>query len=261
VEVEFGIYRSPEEWHHEATCVPHPFDNRSFLREWQLAALKAILESQRHDTASHCIQFINKYTKRRDELLEAESLLHGRMEPRIREIMRRKNILLFLEVLAYAGISDSLIGKQLQEGFPISGELGSSHLFDQEKRDASITKEYLMRDTGWRAKATYANARPHQDESPIITAEIYSDTLIGKDKGWARGPITVEDLDATFPRGGVHGLLAASIRALPTTKLASRFPMFASSTTSPSTAQTKTLPRMCAWTWAESTSWLALQWP
>jgi hypothetical protein len=160
VEVEFGIYRSPEEWHHEATCVPHPFDNRSFLREWQLAALKAILESQRHDTASHCIQFINKYTKRRDELLEAESLLHGRMEPRIREIMRRKNILLFLEVLAYAGISDSLIGKQLQEGFPISGELGSSHLFDQEKRDASITKEYLMRDAGWWAKAAYANARP-----------------------------------------------------------------------------------------------------
>ncbi len=34
-----------------------------------------------------------------------------------------------------------------------------------------------MRDAGWWAKAACANARPHQDESPIIAAEIYSDTL------------------------------------------------------------------------------------
>ncbi len=134
VEVEFGNYRSHEEWHREATCAPHLSDNRSFLLEWQLAALKAILGSPRHDTASHRIQVINKYTKCRDELLEAESLLHGRREPLIREIMRRKNILLSLEVLADAGMSDSLIGKQLKNAFISQGNL-SPITWSTRKRD------------------------------------------------------------------------------------------------------------------------------
>ncbi len=72
----FGIYRSPLEWHQEASRLPHPAENKSFLKQWQQHGLLETLSHSRSEIAAHRVRTIKRIEARRIELAEQEEALH-----------------------------------------------------------------------------------------------------------------------------------------------------------------------------------------
>ena len=108
------------------------------------------------------------------------------MHPQVESVVRGKNILLFKEMLAWAGYRDDEAHKMLVAGFPIVGDVPDSLEFAPKLRAARISVgELLAQSRSAQAAARLATTRSGDDE---LDEEVYAATVEEIEAGLLRGP-------------------------------------------------------------------------
>ena len=201
----FGIYRTPVEWHAAAAKVQHPSESLHFMKSWQSVALVNVLTHSREQISKHRIQVIKRLVARKEELRLQEEELHSSMTKHMQTVMKGKQVLLFLELAAEAGIVDpnNELKDALVQGFKLSGTAHSSKLFDQLFRPATVDKAKLLSEHSWRYGLAWAGCKPSGDDE--VDEALYAGTLEEEKKGWSEGPYSKEELSAMFPGGCIPG--------------------------------------------------------
>ena len=136
-----------------------------------------------------------------------EAALHRAMVPHVRTIMRGKKVLALDELLCEMGIRALDIKEGLINGFPITGAMPNSGMFDQ-RPDAEATlcaKEELLTSSVWQVKRAITRSIPSDAKTD---AHLKAETVDEVAKSWAAGPFTKEELDAMFRVGWLAGCTA-----------------------------------------------------
>lgn len=202
-EAEFGIYRSPKQWHEAASKTVHPFDEIKSLKPWQAQVLTEIMELGPAGLVKRRAENLRKWTKRKNELAVQEEALHKSMHPQIAQVMKGKSILLFCEMMKDLGFDYAETKELLTKGFPLTGTITPSKLFYETHVEAKLSKAELLSESNWRQMMAVAACGKSDDD--FIDRKVYDITLEEEQNGWARGPFTAEQMNARHPGGWVPG--------------------------------------------------------
>ena len=202
--VKFGVYRTPEEFMEQAKMLTHPFDQNYALDADSLKACFDILTKGKLEVMRHRLSQLKKYTDLAASLKADEAVVKSSMEPNVRKVVDKKQILLFKAMLEDAGYEDQDLIKDLMEGFPLTGTLNYCPEFPPMLRPASIDQQELLSTAKWARHSLEgkAKSRPRAttDEESLIAKAIADITAEEVDpaKGWAIGPYSAQQLDDKY---------------------------------------------------------------
>ena len=121
--MEIGCPWTTEEFVELALRLKHPFDSRAKVPPAVAKAMTNILRLGPTEIAARRKATIDKWTRRRDELVDLEKILKDKLHPDVKKIVANKNILLFREMLMSIGYDDLAVVDMLTMGVKVVGEL------------------------------------------------------------------------------------------------------------------------------------------
>ena len=184
---------------------PFPMDAAPCARNWHCRSLVQLLSSPPAVVVKRRARNLQYVVEKIARFAMDEVALRRAMVPHVRTIMRGKKVSALDELLCEMGIRAPDIREGLINGFPITGTMPNSGLFDR-KPDAEVpmcTKVELLKSSAWQVKRAIARSIPSDAETD---SHLKAETADEVAKSWAAGPFTKGELDATF---GVSGWLAA----------------------------------------------------
>ena len=175
--LKFGVYRTPLEWHNQSLNIPFPMDIAPCARLWHCRSLiklftksPSAVTRMRSNNLRYVIEKVTRLAKVEVELRDAISCEdhHGWQE-----------ILAFEELFYEVGIRAPDIKEGLLRGFPITGAIPNSGLFDDKVTDEEpeMTKCESLRSAGWRVKRAMARAIQSDDATD---AKLREETNLGR---------------------------------------------------------------------------------
>ena len=202
--VLFGCFRSPERWHHEASCLIFPPDSVGFLRPLHAKAIWKMFGMSPAQLSSFRRDMVEKLVMMRRKLNRAEMDLHDKMPNHVRRVMKGKSILLLEELAQQVGVGEPWIFEGLKSGFMLSGSIPATSLFPLHESLATKSRLDLLSESCWRVPSIVQKTRSCGDVE--LDRRLVDKTLEEKLAGYLDGPYNKKQLDSRF---GVHGWVAA----------------------------------------------------
>ena len=142
--------------------------------------------------AADRLRRLNHYRRRAQQLQAQEEKLHQALHPDISQTLQGKKLLVFKEMLRDAGFSDEKFIEDIVAGMPLVGELRPTGEIPPIDKPASITIKELWKTAKWARHALSGSIRSSGDED--LDSVVYQGSVVERDKGWARGPFTAQQL-------------------------------------------------------------------
>ena len=133
-----------------------------------------------------------KWLLRSQELREKEYEKHNAMEKHCKEVLVKKNLTVFDEMVKSCGYGDVNIAKDIENGFDLMGHLPSSGVFQKSSSFATLMPEHVRGVSGQTRAAIWNSTRSCVDRE--IAEAVYATTIEEVNKGWLRGPYGLDDL-------------------------------------------------------------------
>ena len=194
---EFGVYRPPDVFAREALKAKHPFDEPFLKDDANLAAIKSILQLGPEEVARRRAKVLDHYRRRMNELAGEEAVLKASMDPDVRRVMEGKNLLLFKEVMADAGVMDPNLFSDMLHGFRLTGELKASGQFPAALKPATIDLDHLKKTSRW-AKFLIESSCKKASSDMEVAAEVWKETAEQVQRGWLKGPWSWTEVEERF---------------------------------------------------------------
>ena len=86
----------------------------------------------------------------------------------------------------------SKLAAELEAGMPTTGDLPDSGVFPKKRTEPTLTMKDLLRTAKWAQKALVAGTQASRD--PELDHEVWLGTMKEVDKGWLKGPYSMEEL-------------------------------------------------------------------
>lgn len=147
--------------------------------------------------ASLRVRWFSKWTKRAKELAAEEETLKSQLPDHVQTILRPKRLLLWKEILAELDYPDMSVFEELLNGTKLVGEVPACGVFEKKFKSADITVDQLASTSMADRRKNFHSCRSSRDNE--VDATVYEKTLEEVSKGWAKGPISYDEL----PTGAV----------------------------------------------------------
>ena len=185
----FGVYRSMESFVEVSRQLWHPYDELMNLPDDLIRCLFLNLTLGLVELTKHRIKTLDSWTQKARALQMRERDLHKKLNPKVARILKGKRLLVLEELAKDIGWPDERIHQELREGFKLTGHSPPSHIFKQEFRPASMSKEKLMQDSKF-IRPLILGKLNHQVVEDEDERELYDITLReANEKGWLEGPL------------------------------------------------------------------------
>ena len=199
----FGCYRSPIEWHLEASPRPFPMDCVRSLKTWQAKAAHDLLVDAPDKIVSKRARLLEDLCRRKKELKSEDDRLKSLMPLHVRKIMQDKSIALFLDLVKKRGDDVAFLEHGLVNGFRLTGEIPNTGFFQLREGLKELQPRRprceVMQEAVWRIPLAMASAsRPSRDDLDEAVLLGCKDEVA---KDWLRGPFSKDQLDDLYGQG------------------------------------------------------------
>ena len=126
------------------------------------------------------------------QLKEEEEAYKKKLPSHCSDVLKRKKLLVFEEMIKSCGYADVGIAKDVSFGFDLMGTLPSSHVFEEKTTFGTLLPEHVKMVSGSTRKAIFNSSRRVNDKE--VATEICRITDEEVSKGWLKGPLKFEDL-------------------------------------------------------------------
>ena len=187
-----GIPRLPEEFVKAAMAAEHPCKNEFALPQAIQHAIDANARCESADLAKNHALFFRKWAARAKELEPAEASLKATMPSHIASILAPKKLLLWREIMVDLEYPDVSVFDEVVQGFSLTGNTPVTSIFPPTFKPAKRSYADLESWAPELRSQVLAKCKPQGEEDEVV----HTKTLDERKKGWARGPIRMEDLPA-----------------------------------------------------------------
>ena len=188
----WGVPWSPSQFVAEAAKLGHP---KSFLNSLPIALVEVVQNNillDHSEIARKRNDWFKKWLKRAEALQHSDDAIKEPLQKESRQVIEKKRISLFKEILESSNYSDMGVVNILSEGAPLSGLVEDSGIFPKVFRPASLSVDAL------KAKATdirssilsKVKASGDRDCDDFV----WSETCKEVEKGWLTGPVSLDEL-------------------------------------------------------------------
>ena len=191
-ETAWGIPRSPEEFVKAALAAGHPCKNEFALPQALQHAIDVNAKSESSDLAKNRALFFRKWAARSKELEPAEAQLKATMPSHIASILAPKKLLLWREILVDLGYPDLSVFDEVVQGFSLTGNTPVTSIFPPTFKPAKRSCSDVASWAPELRSHVISKCKPQGEEDEVV----HTKTLDERSKGWARGPIPLEELPA-----------------------------------------------------------------
>ena len=192
VEMAWGIPRLPEEFVKAAMAAGHPCKNEFALPQAIQHAIDANARRESADLAKNRALFFRKWAARAKELEPDEAKLKANMPSHIASILAPKKLLLWREIMVDLEYPDVSVFDEVVQGFSLTGNTPVTSIFPPTFKPAKRSYADLESWASELRAQVLAKCKPQGEEDEVV----HTKTLDERKKGWARGPIRMEDLPA-----------------------------------------------------------------
>ena len=196
VEVQVGIFRSPEEFVKECLTLQHPFDGSESLEDDLKHNIFHLLTLGPERILQIRSEMFAHYENVKAELHSEESRLHQAMDPEREKLIANKCVLLFERMARDAGVDDDGLAALLYHGISLVGQGGPTGQFPEESVPPAMTADQLMRSAKWSRHMVLGKKSAVQ--ASHIREAVWKGTMEDVDRGWLTGPVTHEELVGKF---------------------------------------------------------------
>ena len=182
-----GQFHSIDQFLHKAKQLQHPLDTINPVPDSVQEAIFNILTKGPAVIAEDRVAAIKHAMDLDKKLNDQEKLLHARMPPYMRKVMKGKKILLFKELLVETGYDDIKVCDFLEHGVQLFGHHTLPPYASTKIVPAVSTVDQLQREAVWRRKALRTDAT---DETADL---LDSQSLDEVNRGFLSGPFETED--------------------------------------------------------------------
>ena len=139
-----GVPRDPMDFLQEAVKVGHPRSMAIHLPENVVKVLETCCNGTLFELAKHRVQYLWHWSNRAKELVGKEQELKDGMQVYLKELMAKKRLTLFGEMLAACDYPDRNLIEDLKNGFPLTGWLESSNVFPKNIKRPQYSLQTLV---------------------------------------------------------------------------------------------------------------------
>ena len=188
-QLEIGVWRTPEEFMHEASKLQHPFDDDSSVDDSTKLNIYQLFTEGVGARARKAEVILGYYEKRARELQEDEDFLHEQLDEVRKKIVEGKRFLLFHEMCQDAGLQGEELHHLQLQGVQLTGVDQPTELFKPVESRPAITKMQLMKSSKWSRKVVLRSTTKSVQDAEVRQAvwEVTQDELA---KGWLQGPFS-----------------------------------------------------------------------
>ena len=190
VETAWGIPRVPEEFVKAALVAGHPCKNEFALPQALQHAIKVNAGSDSAELAKSRALFFRKWVARSKELEPEEAQLKATMPKHVASILAPKKLLLWREMLVDLGYPDLSVFDEVVQGFSLSGNTPVTSIFPPTFKPARRSCGDVESWAPELRSHVISRCRPQGEEDEVV----HTKTLEERRKGWARGPVPLEEL-------------------------------------------------------------------
>lgn len=193
IEQAWGVAFTPMEFVQEAVQSGHPLSLQGILPEGLQSAIdKNLDEGAQYRIVSKRAATLRNWLSLADELKMEEEQLKDGMPIHLSNILRPKRILLWEHILMSLKYLDMGVVDEVKRGAALTGEVLPSGIFEKKFKASDMTVEQLRNDCVDQKRALFYSTRSSGDDH--VDEEVYSKTLEECEKGWASGPIQLDDV-------------------------------------------------------------------
>ena len=198
---EVGVFRTPEVFLDEARVAPFPMDILGGLPDRLLHVLFEQLVSGPEASVRRQVNALRRVVELGKSLEAEERDLHASLPAFLEGVYNKKRLLLFERLLADVGHGDRQLVPDMVRGFELTGCPNPSGLFPPKVVPGELSAACLRRIAGVNNEAVLASVGPSLD--PAADDELWEATCKDISNGWLMCPVSVADLNETFPDGWV----------------------------------------------------------
>ena len=207
-EVTIGIPWEPDEFIQGAAGMGHPKHLLKSIPGEMETVIHTISSMSALDMGRTRTEVARKWLVRPNELREEERHKHDMMETHSREVMAKKNLIVFGEMVESSGYGDINIAKDIERGFDLMGHLPRSGVFQNSSSFASLMPEHVRKVSGQTRAAIWNSTRSCIDKD--VAEAVYEATLDEVKRGWLDGPYELSDLPEGASLARRFGIMQSS---------------------------------------------------
>eukprot|EP00971_Amphidinium_carterae_P325688 6456083-Amphidinium_carterae.2 len=202
--MEYGVFRTPQEFHTEACLKPFPMEHAGLAKPWQVTALRTMLRRSPYEVSILRSRALTWMTRMAKYFEGEEAVIHNEMPDHVRRIMAGKRVRMFEELLVLCGYESKYLSKGLRRGFDLTGIVARSPMFPG-RMDVTVpvNREELLKSAETAVQRAIDAMRPLDPESE---QDLMSVTAKEVENGWLKGPMTKSEVDELH---GVGNWIAA----------------------------------------------------
>ncbi len=192
MEVNVGVYPSPEEFLAAASKLQHPFNGPPDLPTFVTAAVESCCSLPILRIKLNFEKKMLHWTRRERELRDAEDRLHARSDTHVRRVVRAKRCLLLEEILRGIGYPDVAVCRNIARGSSQVGRLEKSGVFPPKIEDEPLEVATLL-STARRAQEEIARTMGPSGNVEEDWA-VLEETEREEEQGWISGAMTAAEV-------------------------------------------------------------------
>ena len=182
----FGVYRTPEEFLEFAKALHHPRTQAQGLDDDIIMTVFHLLTNGPEATEARRSASMEYWSDRANVLQLREDALHEAMNPKVKQVLKEKRLLLLQEMIKESGHTDTTIAMDIARGHRLTGLVEDSNAFPSKVRLPSITEKALAQSAKWTRRAIIGSVK--SSGSKDVDDKLYSATMDEVAERWLDGP-------------------------------------------------------------------------
>ena len=187
VEATYGVPWEPEEFVTMAIKQGHPSHFIESVPTRLKRCIDNIASSSLATVAQERTEAMRYWTLRAKETRDRERAAMKEAPPHCRDVLKRKDLTLFDEILQSIDYDDVDLCNDMRKGFDLMGDIPGPPSFPQKTTFATLTPEQVREVASETRQAIMLSAQSSRDRE--MDRELLEITLDEVDRGWLEGPI------------------------------------------------------------------------
>jgi hypothetical protein len=194
--VQIGKYWSKKEFVEQSSRLIHPYDRPVRVPHRVAASMHFIASHSPRELESFRSSALDWYAWRADQLADEEKKLHSKLHKDVEQVVSKKKILLFKEMLKDICYDDMDVVSLLVVGCRILGTIEDKGIWE---KDDSRTAQCPV-DTVWaNAKAAQTSAlKPREQIDSELDEAVWKATTAELENNLLQGPFSVDELNSVL---------------------------------------------------------------
>ena len=187
-----GIPWEPQEFVSKAAGLGHPKHFMNAAPKELQRTIDVISTSSSSSLAKTRTEEARKWMLRALQTKDEELLRRGEMADHCKDILAKKRLVIFGEMIKESGYGDLNLAADIGRGFDLMGNLPKSNVFEKRSTYAILLPEHVRGVSGSTRKAIIHSSRQATDLE--MAGEVCKITLDEVSKGWLVGPLKPDAL-------------------------------------------------------------------